>query len=253
MKLSSSIASLFLGTTLLFSLSGCDTVGNIANDAANTINGNGSSSEENKLTNGEVIQGLKKALNVGIKNAVDLTSKTDGYLKNTQIKIPFPKDAEEVKKKAIEWGMESQVDKIVTTINRAAEEASKEAIPIFVDAITDMSISDGFAILKGGKGAATNYLKDKTRQALTTTFRPKVEAAIEKVELTKYWQPVVSKYNKTTFLTGKEKVEEDLSGYITDKAIDGLFIMVKKEENKIRKDPMARVTDILKKVFGSLD
>ena len=116
-----------------------------------------------------------------------------------------------------------------------------------------MSISDGFDILNGGEGAATTYLKNKTRSALVEAFKPKVEAAIEKVELTKYWEPVVSKYNKTTLLTGKEKVNEDLSGYITDKGIEGLFIMVKKEENKIRKDPAARVTDILKKVFGSLD
>ena len=127
MKKSSSITGLFLGSALILSLSGCDTVQNVANEAANTVGvGNGSGSEENKLTNGEVIQGLKKALDVGIKNAVDLTSKTDGFLKNAEIKIPFPKDAEEVKQKAIEWGMESQVDKIVTTINRAAEEASKE-------------------------------------------------------------------------------------------------------------------------------
>lgn len=205
-----------------------------------------------KLTNDEVISGLKEALSVGIKNSVNLTSVTDGFLKNAEIRLPFPPDAIKIREKAIEWGMQGQVDKFETTLNRAAEEATKEALPIFVDAIKNMSISDGFAILNGGDGAATRYLKDKTTQKLIEAFKPKVEAAISTVKLTDYWSPIITKYNTAMSLTGGQKLNPDLNQYVTEKAIAGLFIMVEKEENKIRKDPAARVTEILKKVFGSV-
>ena len=112
-----------------------------------------------KLSNEEVISGLKEALNVGIKNAVNLTSITDGFLKNESIRLPFPPDALKARQKAIDLGMTAQVEKFETTLNRAAEEASKEALPIFMDAITNMSIQDGFAILNGGDGAASKFLK----------------------------------------------------------------------------------------------
>jgi hypothetical protein len=148
--------------------------------------------------------------------------------------------------------MSAQVDKFETTLNRAAEEAVKEALPIFTNAITSMTISDGFAILNGGNGAATRYLKEKTTAQLTSAFRPRVEAAISKVQLTQYWEPIINKYNGAMTLTGGQKLNPDLNQFVTERAIAGLFIMVEKEENKIRLDPMARVTDILKKVFGSL-
>jgi hypothetical protein len=208
--------------------------------------------EEDKLTNDDVIKGLKEALNVGIKNSVDLTSVTDGFLGNAEIKLPFPPDAIKVKEKALEWGLDGQVEKFVTTLNRAAEEATKEALPIFKDAILGMSIGDGFSILNGGDGAATSYLKDKTTSQLVTAFSPKVEAAISKVKLTDYWEPIINKYNTAMNFTGGEKLNPDLNEYITERAIAGLFHMVEKEENKIRKDPIARVSEILKKVFGSI-
>lgn len=204
------------------------------------------------LTNTEVISGLKEALNVGIKNSVNLTSVTDGFFKNTEIRLPFPQDALKVKEKALQLGMSSQVEKFETTLNRAAEEATKEALPIFADAITNMSISDGFAILNGGNGAATKYLKDNTTSKLVTAFSPKVEAAISKVKLTEYWNPIITKYNSAAKLTGGEQMNPDLNKYVTEKAISGLFHMVEIEENKIRKDPVSRVTDILVKVFGSV-
>jgi len=123
-----------------------------------------------QLTNDEVIRGLKEALNVGIKNAVDSSSVLDGFLKNPAIRLPFPPDAIKVREKAISLGMQGQVDKFETTLNRAAEEAVKEAFPIFKNAILTMSIQDGFSILKGGNGAATTYLKDKTTDSLTVAF-----------------------------------------------------------------------------------
>src|SRR5690606_30735515 len=159
-----------------------------------------------------------EALTVGITNATGLTSKTDGFLKNAEISIPWPEDALIVKEKAEEWGLSGQVDKIVTTLNRAAEEASKEAAPIFINAIKGMTISDGFSILNGGEGAATRFLKDKTTNQLKQAFTPKVDAAIQKVELTIYWEPVVTRYNQTTMLTGKEKVKPDLNDYVLTKA-----------------------------------
>ena len=205
------------------------------------------------LTNDEVISGLKEALNIGIKNSVDLTSVQDGFLGNAEIRLPFPEDAIKVKEKALSWGLDNQVEKFETNLNRAAEEATKEALPIFKDAILGMSISDGFSILNGGEGAATKFLKDRTTAQLVTAFSPKVEAAISKVKLTDYWEPIINKYNGAMTLTGGEKINPDLNEYVTERAIIGLFLMVEKEENKIRQDPIARVTSLLQKVFGSLN
>jgi hypothetical protein len=202
------------------------------------------------LTNDEVIRGLKEALTVGINNATKLTSATDGFLKNTEIFIPFPEEAKAVQEYANNLGLGGQIDNVVTGLNRAAEEASKEAVPIFVEAIKGMSIGDGFSILNGGEGAATRFLVDRTTSQLKQAFMPKVKSAIDKVELTKLWQPIVSKYNMTTMVSGKPKIQEDLSQYVLDRSISGLFKMVEKEENKIRKDPAARVNDILRRVFG---
>lgn len=231
---------------MLVTLSGCDAV----KEAAESMNTGTSSTPA--LTNSEVISGLKEALTVGIQNSVNVTSVTDGFLKNDAILLPFPPDALKVKEKAMDWGLGSQVEKFETTLNRAAEEATKEALPIFKDAILNMSISDGFTILNGGDGAATRYLKDNTTSKLVTAFSPKVKDAISKVKLTEYWNPIITKYNSAMSLTGGEKINPDLNQYVTERAISGLFQMVEKEENKIRKDPAARVTDLLTKVFGSI-
>ena len=115
-----------------------------------------------------------------------------------------------------------------------------------------MSIQDGFQILNGGEGAATKFLRDKTTLQLVEAFRPKVKEAISKVKLTEYWNPIVTKYNQAMMFTGGAKVNEDLDAYVTERAITGLFYMVEQEENKIRKDPAARVTELLQKVFGSI-
>lgn len=228
--------------------SSCD----VLNSAAETLlETTGDESGRKSLTNQEVIAGLKEALTVGIKNAVDVTAITDGFLANNEIKLPFPASANAMKEKAIEWGLEGQVDKVVTTLNRAAEDAAKEAVPIFVNAIKNMTVQDGFAILNGGQGAATEFLRKNTTNELLVVFAPKVQNSIEKVKLTQYWEPVATRYNQAMFFTGGEKVDTDLNQYVTERAIDGLFTMVEKEEVKIRQDPAARVTDLLKRVFGS--
>ena len=205
-----------------------------------------------QLTNDEVIKGLKEALTVGIKNAVDSSAVLDGFLKNPEIRLPFPPDAMKVKEKALNLGMQGQIEKFETTLNRAAEEAVKEALPIFKNAILNMSIQDGFGILKGGNGAATKFLKDKTSDSLAVAFLPKVKNATSKVQLTSYWNPIITKYNAAVALTGGEKINPDLDAYVTQLAIQGLFKLVEKEENKIRKDPGARVTDLLMKVFSNI-
>ncbi len=223
-------------------------------EVLNTTNGvlnNGT--QEKGLTNDQVIQGLKEALSVGTGNSATSASASDGFFKNAKIFLPFPPDAIKVKDKLEGIGFKEPVDKFVLTLNRAAEEASKEAKPIFLNAITSMSIADGFNILKGADNAATKYLEDKTSSALYTAFKPKVKSAIDKVQLTKYWEPVINKYNAVTALTGGDKVNPDLEDYVTKRAMSGLFTLIADEELKIRKDPIARVSDILKTVFSTLD
>jgi hypothetical protein len=233
---------------LLISLFSCS----IIQEASTTILNPSNNPPKIDLTNDEVISGLKEALNFGIKNAVDLSSVTDGFLKNDMIRLPFPPDAIKVREKALNLGLSKQVATFEETMNRAAEEATKKALPIFIDAIKNMSVSDGFSILKGGDGAATKFLKNQTSNQLLTAFAPVVKEATTKVQLTAYWNPLITKYNTAMTFSGGQKLDPDLDAYITQKAIDGLFYLVEIEENKIRKDPLARVSDILVKVFGSL-
>ena len=234
---------------LLISLFSCSIIEDVSTTILNPTN---NSPAKIDLTNEEVISGLKEALNVGIKNAVNLSSVTDGFLKNDVIRLPFPPDAIKVREKAINFGLSKQVTTFEETLNRAAEEATKKALPIFVDAIKNMSVSDGFSILKGGDGAATKFLKSQTSNQLVLAFAPVVKEATTKVQLTAYWNPIITRYNSAMTLSGGQKLDPDLDAYITQKAIDGLFYLVETEENKIRKDPLARVSDILVKVFGSL-
>jgi len=239
---------IIISTTLLFAvtLPSCDVLSEVAGSTL-------SSGTTPSLTNTEVISGLKEALSVGITNSVNLTSITDGFLANSEIRLPFPQDAIKVKERAMDLGLAAQVEKFETTLNRAAEEATKEALPIFKNAILGMSVQDGFGILNGGKGAATKFLANNTTAALVQAFAPKVEQAISKVKLTEFWEPLINKYNTAMMLTGGQKLNPDLNQYVTEKAVNGLFIMVEKEEDKIRANPGARVSDLLRKVFGSLD
>ncbi|MBY0535406.1 MAG: DUF4197 domain-containing protein [Chitinophagaceae bacterium] len=201
------------------------------------------------LSTEEIVSGLKEALSVGAKNSATKLSSLDGFFANATIKVLMPPEAKKVESTLRAAGMGDLVDKAILSMNRAAEEASKSAAPIFVDAIKTMSIQDALGILKGADTAATSYLKGKTTPALTAAFKPVIDAALQKTDATKYWKTVFDTYNKlpTTF----KKVNSDLSGYVTEKALYGMFFQVSEEEKKIRKDPAARVSDILKKVFGS--
>lgn len=197
----------------------------------------------------EVAKGLIEALQIGAKNSADKASKVDGFYKNAEIFIPIPPDAIKVKNTLEKAGLKKQVAEFELSLNRAAEEASKKALPILLDAIKGISFADALSILKGSNDAATSYLKVKTTANLTVAFKPVVKEAISKVQVTKYWGNVASSYNKLTKLSGGKAVNPDLEAYITDKAIEGLFKLIAKEEQQIRENPAARVTDLLKKIF----
>jgi hypothetical protein len=207
----------------------------------------------------QIINGLKGALNIGIENAVKTCTVKDGFWKNNLIRLPFPEDAIEVKKTAEKFMLNGQVEKFENTLNKAAEEASKEALPIFINAIKNMTVNDGISLLNGGEGAATRFLQKNTSTELTTAFKPKVQKAIDQVQLTKYWKPLISNYNKKNLLTGGKNINPDLNSYVTEKALSGLFKLIEIEENKIRKDPnqaLQNITNtsvsIVKDVFGSI-
>lgn len=199
------------------------------------------------LTNEEVIKGLKEALSIGTNNSAGIASKVDGFYKNPKIFIPWPEEAVDMKTKLTKLGMTKKIIEFETSLNRAAEEAALKAAPVFIDAITNMSLKDGFAILKGVDTAATNYLRKTTYQPLKQKFLPVVKEAVSKVKVTSYWQPLATAYNK---LPGVKKQNPNLDEYVTNKAINGLMLLIADEEIKIRKDPMARVTELLKKVFA---
>jgi hypothetical protein len=204
--------------------------------------------EGESISNEEVAQGLKEALTNGVSKGSDLVSQVDGYFKNPEIKIPFPPEVKQVETSLRQLGLGNEVDRFVLTLNRGAEDAAKEAKPIFVEAVKQMTIQDAWAILKGEKDAATQYLKSSTSTLLKEKFKPIIQASLNKVNATKYYGDLVGTYNKIPFA---QKVNPDLDEYATDKAIEGLFVMIAKEEKNIRENPLARTSELLKKVFGS--
>ncbi len=206
-------------------------------------------SGEQPLTTDQVGDGLKEALIKGISNGSDIASQLDGYFKNPEIRIPFPTEVKKVEDKLRQLGMGNKVDEFVMTLNRGAEDAAKEAKPIFISAIRQMTIEDAWGILKGDQNAATNYLKRTTSAQLKEKFSPVIQSSLDKVSATKYYGDVTNTYNKIPFV---EKVNPDLNSYATDKAIEGLFTMIAKEEKNIRENPAARTTELLKKVFGQV-
>lgn len=200
------------------------------------------------LSQSEIAAGLKEALSVGARNTTNQLSNINGFFGNALIKLLMPPEAKKVENTLRQFGFNKQVDDAILSMNRAAEDASKKALPIFLDAIKGMSIQDGLAILKGGSNAATNYLKSKTTTALTNAFRPVIQESLDKVNATKYWSIVFTTYNQLP--TTYNKINPDLPAYVTERALSGIFYYVADEEAKIRANPAARVTDLLKKVFG---
>lgn len=204
------------------------------------------SSRNGSLTTEDVITGLKEALNNGVNTGTAKLSAMDGFFANAAIKILMPPEAEKVEKTLRNVGLGKEVDDAILSMNRAAEDAAKSAAPIFLNAIKQMSISDAWGILRGGDTAATAYLRKTTTASLTNAFKPVIDNSLQKVDATKYWNTVFTAYNKFSL----NKVNPDLSSYVTDKALNGIFYEIAQQEIQIRKDPVARTTDILKKVFS---
>jgi hypothetical protein len=201
-----------------------------------------------RVTENEAGQGIKEALLQGVTTAILNLNKTDGFFGSELYKMLLPPDAVKAEKTLRNMGMGAQVDKAILSINRGAEDAVAFAKPIFIDAIKEMKLADALNILKGNKDAATNYFKEKTKLKLITAFTPSVKTSLDKVEATKYYSDIVTTYNKlpTTF----KKADPNLTDYVVGKAVDALFDQVAKEEANIRANPLARTSDILKKVFG---
>ena len=205
-------------------------------------------SKNKGLTEKDAADGIKEALVNGTGESVKLVSVLNGYWGNPDIKIPFPPEAKEMESKLRAIGMSKKVDEFNESMNRAAEKAADEAKPIFIAAIKGMTVKDAINIVRGPDNAATMYLKNTTSPELIEKFRPPVKASLENVNATKYWSDLITIYNKIPMV---KKMNPDLTQYVTQKAIDGLFIMIAKEELKIRKDPVARTSELLKKVFGN--
>jgi RNA binding exosome subunit len=193
------------------------------------------------------IEGLKEALAIGTENAVKTVSEMDGYFGNQMIKILLPDKIQKVADVVAKLGYQEQVDSFILSMNRAAEAAAPKATTLFVDAIKVMSFDDARTILQGGDTAATEYFKDKTSKKLYDEFKPVVVSNMNKVGVTKAYKDMVAPYQSVPFAP---KESMDLDHYVTNKALDGLFLMLAEEEKKIRTDPAARVTDLLKTVFG---
>ena len=204
--------------------------------------------EGESVSTGEVGLGLKEALTNGVSKGSDLVSQVDGYFKNPEIKIPFPQEVKQVESRLRQIGLGDEVDKFVLTLNRGAEDAAKEAKPIFVEAVRQMTIQDAWSILRGEQDAATQYLKRSTSSLLKEKFKPIIQNSLNKVNATKYYSDLVNSYNRIPLV---QKVNPDLDEYATDKAIEGIFVMIAKEEKNIRENPLARTSELLKKVFGS--
>ncbi|MBC7485225.1 MAG: DUF4197 domain-containing protein [Cytophagaceae bacterium] len=201
-------------------------------------------------SNDEIVQGLKEALNVGANKSSSTASEEDGYLKNTRLFIPFPPEAEKMKTQLVKLGFQKQVTDFEMSLNRAAEEAAKKSSPIFMDAVKNMTVTDGMNVLMGADTAATHYLKSATSAGLYTQYKPVVQEAIKKVDVTRYWSTLVTLYNK---VPGIKKQNPDLEDYVIKRGISGLFLLVADEEKKIRTDPSARFSSVLKNVFGYAD
>ena len=206
-----------------------------------------SSSSEGVSDDSTIASGLKEALSIGTEKAVNNVSRVDGYFGNQMIKILMPGKIQKVADVLRHAGYQKEVDDFVLSMNRAAEKAAPKAMSFFVDAIKEMTFDDARGILNGGDTSATEFFKRKTHDKIYAAFKPIVSSSMDEVGVTRSYKEMMGKYESIPFMS-KESV--DLDHYVTNKALDGLFYMVGQEEKKIRTDPAARVTDLLKSVFG---
>jgi hypothetical protein len=199
------------------------------------------------LSTETITDGLKEALEIGTKNAVNVVSQLNGYYKNPKIRIPLPESVQKVEKALRTVGHGPQVDAFELSMNRAAEKAAPKATAIFWDSIKQMSIADARKILDSGDNAATLYFKEKTSDRLYELFSPIVNKTMSQVGVTRQYQELDQKVSTIPFT---ESLRFDLDDYVINKSLDGLFLMLAEEEKKIRQNPASRITPLLKEVFG---
>jgi len=216
-------------------------------DLVKGVEGKSGATAKNEPDTNTTVSGLKEALSIGTNNAVKNVSRVDGYFGNEAIKILMPEKIRKVTEVLSAVGYKKEVDDVVLSMNRAAEKAAPKAVPIFVNAIKHMTFDDAQKILRGGDTAATDFFKEKTSVKLFDEFKPVVTESMDKVGVAQSYKKMTAGYDQVPFM---KKEDVDLDHYVTNKALDGLYHMVGQEEKKIRTDPAAQVTDLLKKVFG---
>ncbi|GGB85982.1 hypothetical protein GCM10007424_27560 [Flavobacterium suaedae] len=231
----------FLLATSLFTLSGCAELEQIASQLPNA---------GGAITNADIAAGLKEALDKGIDQQVSKLTQTDGFYKNELVKILLPEELQKVDSALRKIGLGNLADEGLKMMNRAAEDAVKEATPIFVDAVKNMTFNDAKNILLGSDNAATNYLQNTTSTQLYTKFNPVIKSSFDKVGADKIWNTIITKYNTLPLV---EDVNPDLTDYVTNKALEGVFTMIAKEEIEIRHNINERTSTLLKKVFALQD
>ena len=209
--------------------------------ASNLVNESGSG-----LSSQDIANGLKEALTIGAEKGCVNLSKSDGFFKNAALKILMPPEAQKIESTIRGLGMNQLADDFILSMNRAAEDACNTAAPIFVKAIKEMSITDGINILKGNETAATTYLKSKTEMDLKASFSPIIKTSLDKVDATKYWEKIINTYNAIPLT---KKMNPDLTAYVTDKSMNGIYSEIASQEKEIRANPMARTSALLKSVF----
>jgi len=203
-----------------------------------------------EISQGEAATGLKDALIKGISKGSEMLSKNDGFYGNPKVRIPLPPELDKVTSTLRSVGLVSLVDKAELSINRAAEDAASKAKPIFLQAIREISFGDAMKILFGGDSAATHYLRSKTYDKLYNEFKPVISKSLDKVNATRYWNEMISEYNKIPLV---KDVNPDLMDYVNRRALEGVFSMVADEEKAIRENPLERTTALMKKVFNYYD
>jgi Protein of unknown function (DUF4197) len=230
---------LFTLLLITITLGSCETFNQVMNSAGTNVGG---------LSNAEAGAGIKEALAQGIAKSVLQLNTTDGFFKDALYKVLLPPEAVKIENTLRTLGFNNLVDKAILQINRGAEDAAGYAKPIFVDAIKSMTLNDALGLIKNGDTSATHFFRDKTTDKLMAAFTPVIKSSLDKVDATKYYGDLVTKYNGLP-LTFK-KLNPDLTGYVTEKATAALFSLIAKEELNIRNNLAARTSDLLKKVFG---
>ena len=225
---------LFIIFSIAITISSCDTLSKLPGYTT--------------ITESEAAEGMRQALDLGIGRGVSLLNRNDGFFGNQAYKLFLPPDAQRIESTLRQLGMGGMVDRAILQINRAAEDAVGYARPIFADAIREMTITDAINIIRGPNDAATQYFRQKTHTKLVQAFSPVIKSSLEKFSATKYYNEVINTYNN--FPTTINKLNPDLPSYVVGKAVDALFDQIALEEANIRANPVARTTDILKKVFG---